>query len=189
MKFIHNFIAALVLMFLPLVALAAGTTGINDQTNVGRTLTVNTDGSINTTAVAGTAILGKVGIDQTTDITTNGVEIAPTAGATAGITPVVSGAAEGTHVLKGGAGNLYSVYATAGATAGFLMVFNATAAPGDGAVTPIQCIQVPANTTQGVSFNPGPPEVYATGISVAFSTTGCFTKTVSATAFFHGSVK
>ena len=138
---------------------------------------------------AGSAIIGKVGIDQTTDITTNGVEIAPTAGSAAGITAIVSTAAEGTHVLKASAGNLYSAYVTTGATAGYFLVFNATSAPADGAVTPIHCVQVPANTTMGISFNPGPVEVYSTGISLAFSSTGCFTKTASATAFFHGSVK
>lgn len=138
---------------------------------------------------AGSAIAGKVGIDQTTDITTNGVEIAPTAGAAAGITPVVSAAVESGHVLKASAGNLYSVYATVSSTAGYLMVFNSTTVPADGAVTPLQCMQVPANSTTGLNFNPGPVEVYSTGISVAFSTTGCFTKTANATAFFHGSVK
>lgn len=139
--------------------------------------------------VAGAAIVGKAGIDQTTDVTTNGVEVAPTAGAAAGITPVVSASAEGSHVLKGSAGNLYSVYATSGATAGYLMVFNATSAPADGAVTPVQCMVVQANSTRGLTFNSGPPESYATGITVVFSSTGCFTKTVSATVFFHGSVK
>lgn len=117
------------------------------------------------------------------------VNVAPSSTAASGITPVVSSAAEGTRVFKASAGSLYSAYVTSGATAGFLMIFNSATAPGDGAVTPIHCVQVPANTTQSVNFNPGPPEVYATGISAAFSSTGCFTKTVSATAFFHGSVK
>lgn len=138
---------------------------------------------------AGTNIIGKVGIDQTTDVVTNGVEIAPTAGAAAGITAVVSAAAEGSHVLKASAGNLYSAYVTTGATAGYFMIFNATSAPADGAVTPIHCIQAPAMQSTSLSFNPGPAEVFSTGITAVFSTTGCFTKTISATAFLHGSVK
>jgi hypothetical protein len=105
------------------------------------------------------------------------------------ITGIVSSAAEGTHVFKASAGTLYSAYVTAGSTSGYLMIFNATSAPADGAVTPIHCVVVPALQTVSLSFNPGPGETYATGISAAFSTTGCFTKTVSATAFFHGSVK
>jgi hypothetical protein len=144
---------------------------------------------VNATLQAGSAIVGKVGIDQTTDVTTNGVEVAPTAGSAAGITPIVSAAAESSHVLKASAGNLYSVYVTTGATAGYLMVFNATSAPADGAVTPIECAAVPASSTTSVSYLPGPMGVFSTGITAVFSTTGCFTKTASATAFFHGLIK
>ena len=134
----------------------------------------------------------KVGIDQTTDVTTNGVEIAPTAGAAAGITPVISAAAEANHILKAGAGNLYAAYATS-TVAGYLLIFNATTAPADGAVTPQNCI--PGALTQSgiyaasISYNPGPAEVFTTGITASWSSTGCFTKTASATAFIHGSVK
>jgi len=102
---------------------------------------------------------------------------------------VISSAAESGHVLKASAGNLYDAYVTAGATAGFLMVFNATSAPADGAVTPQDCLQVPANTTQSLFTAGTPPESFSTGITAVFSTTGCFTKTASATAFFHGRVK
>lgn len=139
--------------------------------------------------VAGTGIIGKVGIDQTTDVTTNGVEIAPTAAAAAGITPVTSTTTESNHVLKGSAGNLYGVCVTTGATAGFLMVFNATSAPADGAVTPQEWIQIGTNSTQCLSYGSGPPSVYSTGITAVFSSTGPFTKTASATAAFVGRVK
>jgi hypothetical protein len=137
-------------------------------------------------------ILGKVGIDQTTDVTTNGVEIAPTTGAAAGITAVLSTAAEANHVLKAGAGNLYNAYATS-TVAGYLLIFNATSAPADGAVTPQNCI--PGALTQSgiyaasINYNPGPMEIFTTGITASWSSTGCFTKTASATAFIHGLVK
>ncbi|MDE2106108.1 MAG: hypothetical protein KGL39_53290 [Patescibacteria group bacterium] len=166
------------------VGLNAGSQTIG---NVGLNAGSQTIGNVGLNA--GTNIIGKAGIDQTTDVTTNGVEIAPTAGAAAGITSVVSSAAESGHVFKASAGNLYSAYVTTGSTAGFLMIFNATSAPADGAVTPIHCIQAPANQTVSLSFNPGPAEVFSTGITAVFSTTGCFTKTASATAFFHGAVK
>jgi hypothetical protein len=117
------------------------------------------------------------------------IALQPTSSSSLAIAPVVSAAAEGTHVFKASAGNLYSAYVTTGGTAGFLLIFNTTTAPADGAVTPIHCVQAPANTTVGVSFSGMPPESFSTGISAAFSTTGCFTKTVSATAFFHGSVQ
>lgn len=112
----------------------------------------------------------------------------PSSSTASGITTVVSAAAEGSNVLKATPGNLYGLYVTSGASAGYLMVFNATSAPADGAVTPKHCIVVAANTT--VAINNGDiPDIYSTGIVAVFSTTGCFTKTVSATAFFSGRVK
>lgn len=119
------------------------------------------------------------------------VTIAPTSSAGSGITPVVSTAAESNHVLKAGPGNLYSVYATTGAVAGFLMVVNAVTAPtaGGAAIAPIDCIVAPANTTTSITSGSGPPDVYSTGITAVFSTTGCFTNTASATVFFKGRVQ
>lgn len=98
------------------------------------------------------------------------------------VAPVVSTAVESNHVICAGACNLYSGHVTSGATAGFLMVFNATSAPGDGAVTPAMCVVVPASTTVGISA-PAPIS-FSTGLTVVYSTTGCFTKTASATAYF-----
>lgn len=106
-----------------------------------------------------------------------------------GITPVVSTAAESGHVLKASAGVLWGLTAATGASAGFVMVFNATSAPVDGAVTPIECLPVAANSAVAVSFAGGPAAAYSTGITVVFSTTGCFTKTASATAFFSGKIQ
>lgn len=117
------------------------------------------------------------------------VVIIPSSSASAGITPVVSSAAESNHVLKNAAGNLYSLSVTSGAASGFVLVFNATSSPGDGAVTPIDCWSLPANSTLASSWNPGPAQVFSTGITAVFSTTGCFTKTASATAFFNGAVQ
>lgn len=104
-------------------------------------------------------------------------------------TPIRSSAAEGSRVFKASPGTLYALYVTTGASAGYLMTFNATSAPADGAVTPVNCVYVPATTTIALSWAPQPPEYYSTGITAVFSTTGCFTKTVSATAFFHALVQ
>lgn len=104
-------------------------------------------------------------------------------------TPVVSTATEGSHILKVSPGCLLAVYATTGATAGYLMVFNSITVPADGAVTPIECVYVPATSSVGINYAPQPPAWYSIGISAAFSTTGCFTKTISATAFIHGLVQ
>jgi hypothetical protein len=114
----------------------------------------------------------------------------PSSAAGAGIAAVVSGAAEGTHVLKASAGNLYGLTTTIGVTTGWVMVFNATSAPADGAVTPVFCRYIKSDGTGGsnsVEFKP--PLAFSTGVSVAFSSTGCFTKTASATAFFAGQVQ
>lgn len=104
-------------------------------------------------------------------------------------TPIVSAAAEGSHILKASPGALLSLYVTNPGAAGYLMVFNSTTVPADGAVTPIHCVQVAAASYQYLNFAPQPPEWYSTGISAAVSTTGCFTKTVSSGAFFHAFVQ
>ena len=111
----------------------------------------------------------------------------PSPAPAAGITPVVSSAVGSSLVFKASAGNLYAYQVTTGASAGYVMLFNALSAPVDGAVTPVKCVAVAANSTVGVSMNP--PEAFATGITAVFSTTGCFTKTASATAMFSGDVK
>jgi hypothetical protein len=138
---------------------------------------------------AGTPSANVVSVQGEPNMTPVQTTTAPSSLAAAGIAPVVSASAEGTHVLKGTPGNLYDLYVTTGTTPGYVMTFNATSAPGDGAVTPIDCIQAPASQTTALFTLASPPEVFSTGISVAFSTTGCFTKTVSATAFFHGRVQ
>lgn len=107
----------------------------------------------------------------------------------AGAAPVISAATEGSHILKASPGCLLAAYATTGATAGYLMIFNSATVPADGAVTPQNCIYIPATTSIALNWAPQPPEWYSTGISAAFSTTGCFTKTLSATAFIHALVQ
>ncbi len=69
------------------------------------------------------------------------------------------------------------------------MLFNSKTVPADGAVTPVECIQVQANTTIAANWAPQPPEWFSLGIVAVFSTTGCFTKTESATAFLHGIIQ
>jgi len=112
---------------------------------------------------------------------------APSAAAP-GISPTASTSAEGTHVFKASAGNLYSIEVSATA-AGLLMIFDAASAPGDGAVTPKHCYFVAANQSFVRDWSPV-PEAYTTGISVAFSSgTNCFNKTASATALFSADFK
>lgn len=107
------------------------------------------------------------------------------------LAPIVSAAAENSHVLKASAGTLYSAYAVnVTATAGFLVILNATAAPADGAITPLACAALPANGVASISFNPGPASQYSTGIvAVLTSASTPFTKTTGViTGFISGSV-
>lgn len=120
---------------------------------------------------------------------TQQVTAVPSAAATAGVAPTATGTAASSLLLKSGAGNLYGLEVTAAASAGYVMVFDATVAPADGTVTPKYCKAVAANSSVELSWTGGPPAAFATGVVVVFSTTGCFTKTASATAYISGMVK
>lgn len=118
------------------------------------------------------------------------VTTTPSAAAGAGVANVSSTAAESGRVLKSGAGNLYGLTLTITTASGYAMLFNATSVPGDGAVTPVYCFPVQSNGTNGgASWAWHTPLYFSTGVSVAFSTTGCFTKTASATGAFFGQVQ
>jgi hypothetical protein len=117
----------------------------------------------------------------------------PQTASTAGIAEGASTSVESGHAIKGSAGMRYDIQVTAGASAGNLMIFNSTTVPGDGAVTPVRCVSVGANTTVDIGASGDPPSYHSTGISVAFSTpagsAACLTKTASATAFFSWKVQ
>lgn len=127
--------------------------------------------------------------------TSNPLPTAPGASSSSsyGITPIVGGSAVSTLQLKNGAGNLYSVYANS-SVSGYLMVFNTTTTPTNGSTTAgtasgnmVECVG--PSTQPFISNLPGPPDVYSVGIYAAFSTTGCGTLTLSATAFIKGKVQ
>jgi hypothetical protein len=113
----------------------------------------------------------------------------PTSSSSFAITPGASSALETSHVLKASAGNLYSINVVTTTVSGYLMTFNAVSVPVDGAVTPIECVPVTSNSAASISFSGAPPDFYSTGIIAVFSTTGPFTKTSSATAFFKWRVQ
>lgn len=120
------------------------------------------------------------------------LRVTPTASlsSNSGLAGVETATALGSLLVKSGSGNLYELDVTS-TVAGFLMVFNAITPPADGTVTPIRCI---AATGAGSLFYAtlplgAIPEFYSTGVTAVYSSTGCFTKTISATAFIHGNVK
>lgn len=117
--------------------------------------------------------------------------LAPSSNSVIGIVPVVTSTAVASLVIKAAPGNLYSVYATnSSATGGFLLLFNAIAAPSDGTVTPYDCVPIAGTSTSGINYAPNPPKYYSIGIVAVLSTGAtCFTKTTSGgvTGFISGS--
>lgn len=95
------------------------------------------------------------------------------------IAPSASSAAEACHVIKASAGTLYAVSGLAG-QAEYVMLFNATSAPGDGAVTPVWWGQALTNGAWSTAFQN--PLTMSTGITVCYSSTGPLTKTAISTA-------
>lgn len=98
-------------------------------------------------------------------------------------------------VLKASAGNLYDVYLTNDTVKDlWLMVFNATLLPSNGATTAgmasgnlQDCVKVPAGTTGTISYDPFAPESFSVGITAVASSTKCTTLTADTTALMiHG---
>jgi hypothetical protein len=70
----------------------------------------------------------------------------------------------------------------------YIMLFDSASAPADGAVTPLGCFVIPAPQSPAVSStlsmaNNSPAPTYQSGIVVVVSSTGCFTKTATSTAY------
>src|SRR6266705_7154 len=121
--------------------------------------------------------------------------LTPTGNSNSGITPVVGGSAVSSLVLKASAGSLYAAYADC-TSACWLMIFNATSAPSNGATTSgvasgnlVECVPIGAGSIGGVNYGPGPPAVYSVGMTAAISSTSCSTLTLSPFGFIHGMVK
>lgn len=105
--------------------------------------------------------------------------------------PVCSAVLETSHVLKASSGQLLSLSAVIGATSGYLMLFDVTTVPADGPVLPKWTQYIASSGGAGTltqRWAPGPPLYFASGIVVVFSSTGPFTKTSSATAYFSAQV-
>ena len=105
-------------------------------------------------------------------------------------TPCATTALAGSIVCNAAASTVLDFTVTADSTlnaaAWYVMLSNTTTVPGDGAVTPAKCYQIPAGQSQfGGTFGTGGVS-FGTGLSIYVSTTGCFTKTVSAHALFIG---
>ena len=94
---------------------------------------------------------------------------------------VSSTVAESCHVFATRPVNLYSYLVSNAATAGWIMVFDAAAAPADGTVSPTLPAQNVASNGTG-QLSTFQPVAFGTGLVICYSTTGPFSKTASATA-------
>lgn len=112
--------------------------------------------------------------------------VAAASGATHGQTNALATA----KVLKASAGVLYTLDVQADSTlyaaVWYVLVFDATSDPGNGAVTPAKCYAVPAGQASFTAGWPSNGVAMATGITAVVSTTGCFNETQSAHAFIGG---
>jgi len=114
----------------------------------------------------------------------------PSAAAASAIVPAVAQAATGL-LLKASPGNLYSASMTAGATAGYLIAYNATAVPASGATLTasllLNAIAVGANGFASLGGNPV-PDRFGVGIVLLFSTSlATYTVPANPAIFLRGS--
>lgn len=107
------------------------------------------------------------------------------------IAPSSSTALSANRVIKTQPGDIYGLNISADATlsgaAWWVMIYDAVAAPANGAVTPLKCYAMASGTT-GFNILYTVPVRAATGVVVGVSTTGCFTKTESVHAFISADV-
>lgn len=105
-------------------------------------------------------------------------------------TPVSTSALATNLVIKSSPGSLLSFQVAADSTlssaAWYVLIYNLSTAPSDGAVTPAKCFPVSAGTTTIGGSYPNGGIRFATGIVIQVSTTGCFTQTSSTHAFISG---
>lgn len=103
------------------------------------------------------------------------------------LTPVTaSSALASSQVLKGSAGAFYGAQVNSTSAAEWVMLFNATVLPSNGAVTPVAWWQVAANSTLSISEGIGLS--LSTGIVLGCSTSGPFTLTASTLCTFGSGV-
>jgi hypothetical protein len=149
----------------PLLATQSGTWNIGTVTTVTTVSTVTAVTAITNALPAGTNLLGKVGIDQTTPGTTNATQ--SIAGTTGGYTPgsFLSTAAVQATVIKASAGNLYKLnFTNIGATPVYVRLYNQTTTPAS-TDTPVYRFTVPGNTAGAGIIETFPAGLtFATGI-------------------------
>lgn len=98
-----------------------------------------------------------------------------------------STAAEASRVLCATACLLSGFQVNSAGTAVYVMLFDATSAPDDGAVTPVKWYRLATESTGSAIWTD--PMRMNTGAVLVCSSTGPFTKTASATCTFSGEIR
>lgn len=137
-----------------------------------------------------TGSMVRVQCDNTGKLLVSGtLTTTPSSSSSAALAPSSTAALAANQTVKGSAGNLYSFEISADSTlsgaAWWIMIYDATAAPSDGSVTPKKCYAMASGVTSYAAAWVV-PVTFATGIVIGVSTTGCFTKTASTHAFISG---
>lgn len=143
------------------------------------------------------SLIGAKGADGSTiTSTTNPIptEAVPSNAASVAITPCVSQGASTLQCGTAAAKNAYVFYLTATADS-WLMIFNTTTTPANGATTAgvasgnmEDCVKVPSGTTVSIGGLPIPKR-YSVGAYMAISSTACATLTLATTGLLSGLVQ
>ena len=124
--------------------------------------------TVNAAIAAGTNIIGKFGIDQTTPGTTNGVTPVPASSGGPSEARIMAAASTNATSTKGSAGQLYGWYLYNNtSSAKFFKFYNKASSPTVGTDTPARTISIPANGGSNIEFSMGIP--MATGIAYAIT--------------------
>lgn len=117
---------------------------------------------------AGTAVVGKVGIDQTTAGTTNAVTPVPAASGGPTASRVKAAASTNATNLKASAGQVYGwALFNNTSSAKFLKFYNKASSPTVGTDTPLFTVIIPASGGTNIHFGMGVP--FGTGIAYAIT--------------------
>jgi hypothetical protein len=121
---------------------------------------------------AGSNVVGKVGIDQTTPGTTNAVQAVPGTSGGLSISRVISAASNNAASVKASAGQVYAIYAHNTNTAvRYLKLYNKASSPTVGTDTPVMTLPIPGNTAgAGFVLEAAAGIAFATGIALAIVT-------------------
>lgn len=162
---------------------AALSTSANQATEISSLATIATNSG--SAIPAGTALIGKVGVDQTTPGTTNAVQ--SIAGATGGATPFYLTAANSTNAtnVKASAGTLYDAdLSNNSATPAYVSFYNNAGTPTCGTGIVYQ-MMIPANSTSGAGWvsKSHVGLAFSTGIAICIATGIAGTGSVAASAY------